>query len=110
MTLVRVAVMAAAILGTASVAWAQRPDFSGTWGAPAGCCGAELALAPMTVKQTADALTIERTMGDASATLIYKLDGSPSRNVLTGPSGQEVDIMSTAAWDGGRLTILGKRE
>ena len=64
----------------------------------------------MTVKKTVDALTIERTRGDASATLIYKLDGSPSRNVLASPSGREVDIMSTATWDGARLTILGKRE
>jgi hypothetical protein len=64
----------------------------------------------MTVKQTADVLTIERTAGGETVTLSYRLDGSASRNVLTSPSGQEVDIMSTARWDGPRLTIVGKRE
>jgi hypothetical protein len=82
MKIARVAVIAAVILGTASAAWAQRADFSGTWtpdpaNPPTGG-GVEFALGPMTVKQTVDALTIERTMGDASATLIYKLDGSPA--------------------------------
>lgn len=114
MKLARV-VMVATVLATATATWAQKSDFSGTWtldpaSASDGGGGGEFALGPMTVKQTAEVLTIERTMGDATATLTYKLDGSPSRNVLAGPSGQEVDIMSTVVWDGAKLTIVGKRE
>ena len=79
MKLARVGVIAAAILAVATVAWAQKPDFSGTWtldpaNAPAaggggrGGGGGALGNGPATVKQTADALTIERTMGDATVT------------------------------------------
>jgi hypothetical protein len=65
---------------------------------------------PATVRQTADVLTIERMMGDAKATLTYKLDGSESRNMMVGPAGQPADSMSTARWDGARLTIVTKQE
>ena len=74
MKLARVGVIAAAILAVATVAWAQKPDFSGTWtldpaSAPAagggGGGGGALGNGPATVKQTADALTIERTIGEA---------------------------------------------
>jgi len=110
--------MAAAIVAIATVAWAQKPDFSGTWtldpaSAPAaggGGGGGALGNGPATVKQTADALTIERTMGDAKVTLTYKLDGTESRNMLMGRGGQQVDSLSIAKWDGPKLTIVTKQE
>ena len=120
MKLVRVGAMASAILAVATVAWAQKPDFSGTWtldpaSAPAGGGGrggggGALGNGPATVKQTADALTIERTMGDAKVTLTYKLDGTESRNTLMGRGGQPADSMSVAKWDGPKLTIVTKQE
>ncbi len=126
MKLARVGVIAAAILAVATVAWAQKPDFSGTWtldpaSAPAtgseggggggrGGGGGALGNGPATVKQTADALTIERTRGDANVTLTYKLDGTESRNTMTGRGGQAADSVSTAKWDGPRLTIVTKQE
>jgi hypothetical protein len=122
MKLARVGVIAAAILAVATVAWAQKPDFSGTWtldpaSAPAagggggrGGGGGALGNGPATVKQTADALTIERTMGDAKVTLTYKLDGTESRNMMMGPAGQSADSVSTAKWDGPKLTIVTKQE
>jgi hypothetical protein len=117
MKLARVGVIAAAILAVATVAWAQKPDFSGTWtldpaSAPAGGGGGggTLGNGPATVKQTADALTIERTMGDAKVTLTYKLDGTDSRNMLMGPGGQQADSLSNAKWDGPKLTIVTKVE
>jgi hypothetical protein len=114
--------MAAAILAVATVAWAQKPDFSGTWtldpaSAPAagggggrGGGGGALGNGPATVKQTADTLTIERTMGDAKVTLTYKLDGTESRNMMMGRGGQPADSVSTAKWDGPKLTIVTKQE
>ena len=121
MKLARVGVIAAAILAVATVAWAQKPDFSGTWtldpaNAPAaggggrGSGGGALGNGPATVKQSADALTIERTMGDAKVTLTYKLDGTESRNMMMGRGGQPADSVSTARWDGPKLTIVTKQE
>ncbi len=99
----RIGIIAAAIFAVASVAFAQKPDFSGTWtldpeasgmAAPAGGGGGgggrgggALGNGPATVKQTADTLTIERTMGDNKVTLTYKLDGSESKNTMMGRGG-----------------------
>jgi hypothetical protein len=117
MKLARMGVIAAAIVAAATVAWAQKPDFTGTWtldpaSAPpvAGEGGGALGNGPATVKQTADALSIERTMGDAKVTLTYKLDGTESRNMMTGSGGRPTDSLSTARWDGARLTIVTKQE
>jgi hypothetical protein len=118
MKVARVGVIAAAILAVATIARAQKPDFSGTWTldsastpvAGGGGGGGALGTGTATVKQTADALTIERTMGDAKVTLTYKLDGTESRNMLMGRGGQQADSMSTAKWDGSKLTIVTKQE
>jgi hypothetical protein len=119
MKLARVGVIATAMLAVATMAWAQKPDFSGTWtldpaSAPAaggrGGGGGALGNGPATVRQTADALTVERTMGDDKVTLTYKLDGTDSRNLITGPGGQRIDSLSTASWDGAKLTIVTKLE
>ena len=118
---VRIGGVAAAILAVATIAWAQKPDFSGTWtldpasAPPAGTGGrggggGALGNGPATVKQTADALTIERTMGDAKVTLTYRLDGTDSRNMMMGLGGQPADSLSTAKWDGPKLTIVTKQE
>jgi hypothetical protein len=122
MKLAQAGVIAAAILALATVAWAQKTDFSGTWtldpaSAPAagggggrGGGGSALGNGPATIKQTADALTIERTTGDAKVTLSYKLDGTESRNMLVGRGGQSADSVSTVKWDGPKLTIVTKQE
>jgi len=122
MKLARVGVIAAAILAAATVAWAQKPDFSGTWtldpaSAPAAGGGGGrgggvgvLGNGPATVKHTADALTIERTMGDDKVTVTFKLDGTESRNMMIGRGGEQADSLSTAKWDGPKLTIVTKQE
>ena len=116
MTRARVGVTAAAILAAATVVWAQKPDFSGTWtldpaGAPAESGGGgPLGSGPATVRQTADALTIERTVDDSTVILTYKLDGSDSRNTMAGRDGQSIDSMSTVRWQGPKLTIVTRLE
>jgi len=109
----RVGVMAAAVLSVATVAWAQKSDFSGTWtldpasaAAGGGGGGSVLGNGPTTVKQTADALTVERTTG----TLTFKLDGTNSRNMMTGDGGRPADSLSSVRWDGPKLTIVTKQE
>jgi hypothetical protein len=120
MKLARVGIIAAAVLAVATVAWAQKPDFSGTWtldpaSAPAGGGGGggrgggRGGLGPgATVKQTATELTIERTMGDNKVTTTYNLDGSESKNTMMGRGGESMEVVSTAKWDGPKLVITTK--
>jgi hypothetical protein len=118
MKLARVGVIAVAIVVMAALAWAQKPNFSGTWtldpsGATAadrGDGGGPLGNGPATIKQTAEMLTIERAADDARLSVTYRLDGSDSRNVLIGPGGQPADSLSAAKWDGARLRIVTKQE
>ena len=127
----RTGIIAAAILAVASVAFAQKPDFSGTWtldpeasgmaGAPGGAPGGGGgggrggfgggALGNGgTVKQTADTLTITRQMGDQTVTTTYKLDGTESKNTMMGRGGQQMESTSTAKFDGSTLVITTKMD
>jgi hypothetical protein len=135
----RVGIIAAAVFAVAAVAFAQaKPDFSGTWtldpdasgmaaapggappaGAPpAGTTGGgggrggggSLGNGPATVKQTADTLTIERTMGENKVVTTYKLDGTESKNTMMGRGGTPMESVSVAKFDGGKLTITTKRD
>jgi hypothetical protein len=122
MKVARVGVIAAAILAVATLAWAQKPDFSGTWtldpeasgmaaGGGGGGRGGRGGLGQgATVKQTADALTIERTMGGNTVTTTYKLDGSESKNTMMGRGGQQMESTSVAKWDGNKLVISTKMD
>ncbi|MEO8076793.1 MAG: hypothetical protein ABI818_10715 [Acidobacteriota bacterium] len=117
----RVGLIGAAIFAVAAVAFAQaKPDFSGTWtidaeasgmaappaGAPAGGGGGGRGGGgPLTVKQTATELTVERggRNGGAPVATVYKLDGTPS----TVQMGQN-EGSATAKWDGSKLVITTK--
>lgn len=122
MKLARTGLIAAAILAVSTAAFAQKPDFSGTWtpeapaaapatppagGGAGGRMGGGMA-APMTVKQTATELTTEMTRGENKIVATYKLDGTESVNKQMGPNG-EVEIKSTAKWDGSKLVISTTR-
>lgn len=129
MKLAGIGIVAAAILAVSSMAVAQKPDFSGAWtpeapaaapaAAPAtppatppasgGARGGGRGMAgPMTVKQTADTLTIERTMGENKVVSVYKLDGTESVNKVMA-QGAEIETKSTAKWDGSKLVISTQR-
>ena len=109
----RIGVIAAAVLAVATVAFAQKPDFSGTWqidpeaSGMAGGGGGRMGGGPMTVKQTADTLTVERSMGGNTMTTTYKLDGTESTNQMMGRGGS-MEAKSTAKWDGNKLVITTK--
>ena len=135
MKVARVGVIAAAILAIATLAWAQKPDFSGTWtldpeasgvaagGAPGGGApgggggggrgggrGGILGMGPTTVKQSATDLTVEVTGQDGTkSTRTYKLDGTESKNSMMGRGGQMMEATSTAKFDGAKLTIVTKQ-
>jgi hypothetical protein len=110
----RVGVIVVAALAMTTVAFAQKPVFSGTWtpdtSATEGGGGRGRGMAgPMTVKQTGDTLTIERSMGDNKMVMNYKLDGTESKNQMMGRGGQTSEATSVAKWDGDKLTIATKR-
>lgn len=116
MKLARTGIIAAAMLAVATVAYAQKPDFSGAWAPEAAAAAPEggrgrgmMAPGPMTVKQTADSLTIERSMGGNTVTQTYKLDGTETENKMTGRGGMEMVSKSTAKWDGSKLVITTKQ-
>ena len=118
MKLARTGIIAAAILAVSSVAFAQKPDFSGTWtpDAPAAAPGAGGGggggrggmQGPMTVKQDATTLTIERTQGENKVVTTYKLDGSEMANKQMGRGG-EIEVKTTAKWDGSKLVLSTSR-
>jgi hypothetical protein len=110
--------IAAAVLAVATLSFAQKPDFSGTWtldetasgtsGGGGGRGGGGGLGMGGTVKQTADTLTVERTMGDNKVTSTYKLDGSESKNTMMGRGGQSMEAVSTVKFDGSKMTITSK--
>jgi len=107
----RIGIIAAAVLAVSTLAFAQaKPDFSGSWtpevdpaaAAPAGGGGRGMG-GPMTVKQTATELTIERTGGRGPSSQTYKLDGTESKIMM----GQN-EATASAKWEGNKLVISTK--
>jgi hypothetical protein len=96
-----------------------QPDFSGKWvmvdpapaaasgnaarGRGAGGGGFQPGFGPeITLKQDATTLAITRGQGSP---LIYKLDGSESKNMVT-REGQQQEQVAKATWAGGKLSIV----
>jgi hypothetical protein len=115
----------AMILAVAVSLGAQaKPDFSGKWvmdppaAGPAGdsagraggrgaggggAAGFQPGFGPeFTIKQDANTLTITR--GGQATPLVYKLDGSESKNMVT-RGGQQQEQVAKATWEGSKLVI-----
>ena len=113
----KLAMTAALVVALAVAGYAQKPDFSGTWTPdvaadtttttpPAGGGGGGRGMAgPMTIKQTADTLTIERTTGRGPMTQTYKLDGSETEIAMG-----QMTAKASAKWDGDKLVITTKTD
>jgi hypothetical protein len=116
----------AAVLGTAAVvlwaatAFAQAPNFAGSWApdadknpAPAAggggggrAGGGRGGGGPMTITQDAKTLTITRSMGGNDVKTVYNLDGSDSSNTAPGRGGAAgTPQVSNAKWDGAKLVV-----
>jgi hypothetical protein len=102
------------VVALAVAGYAQKPDFSGTWtpdvdaaaAAPAGGGGRGMA-GPMTVKQTATELSVERQgRGGTPTTTTYKLDGTETE--VAGRGGAMMKV--SAKLDGNKLVITSKSE
>jgi len=108
---VRTGIIATAVLAVATIAFAQaKPDFSGSWApdpppaADAGGGGGRgMGGGPMTVKQTATDLTVEREGRNGKTSTTYKLDGSETKVTMGQAEGT-----ASAKWDGNKLVITTK--
>ena len=102
--LLSVAVLVAAAFAVAASAQ-QKPNFSGTWvlvGATGGATQEE------TIEHTATTLTLSHAAShDSHHGIVFKLDGTESRNVLAS-HGEQIVSLSTASWNGDQLVILRK--
>jgi len=104
------------VVALAVAGYAQKPDFSGTWApetdanaAPAGGGGGggggRGGGGPITVKQTADTLSVERQGRNGAMTTTYKLDGSESEIQMG-----QMTAKASAKWDGSKLVITTKTD
>jgi hypothetical protein len=109
----KLGLVAALVVTVAVAAYAQKPDFSGTWtpdesatGAPAGGAGGGRGMmGPMTVKQTADTLSVERQGRNGAMTTTYKLDGSETEITMG-----QMTAKASAKFDGNKLVITTKTD
>jgi len=104
------------VVALAVAGFAQKTDFSGTWtvepaadttttGGGGGGGGMRGGGGPMTVKQTATELSVERQGRNGAQTTTYKLDGSESEVQMRGGTAKV-----SAKWDGPKLVITTKTE
>lgn len=90
-----------------------RPNFTGKWtgGLPMGNLAGVVGPETMTITQDASVLKIERRYGLSNVTMMIKLDGTPSKNVVDpGAASRGTDstsrtLVSTALWESAKLTI-----
>ncbi len=107
------ALLASAVLSP--LAAQSKPDFSGSWKmnmeksdpmgrmGGGGGGGGGMAMAPITITQSADKLVITSTRGDQVTTATYNLDGSESVN-----AGMRGETKSKVSWDGASLVIASE--
>ena len=114
----KLALTAVLAVALAITGYAQKTDFSGTWAvdqaatdaaaatAPAppagsGGGGRGLGQGPMTIKQTAESITLTRQGRDGAVTATYRLDGVEQELTL----GAAGDVKAKAKWDGNKIVI-----
>jgi len=122
--LTTLAATAAFVVSIATSAFAQaKPDFSGKWtldpaSAPAPAAGGGGGRGggrggggglgqEFTISQDASTLTITRDQGGQPVAMVYKLDGSESKNTVAGRGGQQEQVSKTM-WMANKLMITTK--
>ena len=121
----KLALTAVLAVALAVTGYAQKKDFSGSWtvdqaatdaaatttttttttaappaGGGGGGGGRGMAAGPMTIKQTAEALTIERQGPNGTMSTVYKLDGTESEITMGRGTAK-----AKAKWDGDKIVI-----
>ena len=100
--------VAAVVLMAAGLVAQEKPGFAGEWKLVADPGQGEPGI-DLTITQSATAMTVEyRAGGQAPAPvkLIYRLDGSVSKNMMAGRSGgAPTEQVSKAMWAANRLVV-----
>jgi hypothetical protein len=101
---------ALATIASPLAAQSAHPDFSGKWALDPKSIEGPMAgtQATMMVVQDAKLLKIDQTvsspMGDQKSSLVFNLDGSPSKNTVAA-QGMSLELNSIAAWEAGALVV-----
>jgi hypothetical protein len=106
---------AAALLVGAANLTAQTPNLAGTWTRivdpnvpPMALGGAPDA---MTIVQGAKAVTITtQSMGGNDSKLVFNLDGTDSKKMMTDGNGNEFALVTRAKWEGSTLVTTMTRD
>jgi hypothetical protein len=107
----KVALTAVLAVALAVSGYAQKPDFSGTWtldqeaSGMTGGGGRGFGMGPMTVKQSADSITVESQGRQGPVTRTYKLDGTET-DIQMG----QMTAKASAKLDGNKLVITTKSD
>jgi len=87
------------------------PDFSGTWVMDAKTAPQGINSLSMVVKQDAKTVNVvtdvNTAMGAQKVTNVFNLDGSDSKNSMSGPGGT-VETVSTVGWEGPAMIVATK--
>jgi hypothetical protein len=87
------------------------PDFSGTWTMDPKTAPPGLTSLSMVIKQDEKTINIvtdiNTTMGAQKVTNVFNLDGSDSKNTMSGP-GTTVETTSKVGWDGPAMIVATK--
>ncbi len=103
--------VAAVVLMAAGLVAQAKPSFAGEWKIvpPDGGRGQGVPGVDLTITQVATAMTVEYRGGGqtpAPVKLTYKLDGSVSKNIVTGRGGgAPAEQVSKAMWAGNKLVV-----
>ena len=94
---------ALAVAFVAGMSAQAKPDFTGTWKPDPARSKTIGGLGPnQTITVEGSKMTIIRTVAGNSASTVYMLDGTPSRNV-SGPADKPREITYTSKWEGNVL-------
>jgi hypothetical protein len=89
----------------------SHPDFSGTWVMDAKTAPAGINSLTMMIKQDTKTINIvtdvNTAMGAQKVTNVFNLDGSDSKNSMSGPAGT-VETTSTVGWEGAAMIVATK--
>src|SRR5215216_1505354 len=87
------------------------PDFSGTWVMDTKTAPQGVTSLTLTVKQDAKTINIvtdvNTVMGAQKMTSVFNLDGSDSKNSMSGPAGT-VESVSVVGWEGASMVVATK--
>jgi hypothetical protein len=94
---------ALAVAFVAGLSAQDKPNFVGTWRIdPARSDQYSGGAPPETITVEGSRMTITRTVAGNSASIVYMLDGTPSKN-LSGPPGKQTEVIYTSKWEGNVL-------